>query len=466
MKNVLLSIILAFSALMAQSQDITGAWYGKLNVQGQQLRLVFHIEKSDSGFSATMDSPDQNARGIPVGSVTFENQELELKMPALMAAYKGKFKEGEIDGTFTQGGMSFDMPLTREMAERVVSRRPQEPAGILPYRSEEVKFENAADKVTLAGTLSVPEGEGPFPAVVLISGSGPQNRNSEVFGHKPFLVLSDYLTRNGIAVLRYDDRGTAASGGDFSKATSVEFSRDALAAVAYLKSRKEVSPGQIGLAGHSEGGIIAPLAAVKSKDVAFLVLLAGPGLPGDQILKLQQEMIGKASQVPEKDLREAGELNREAFAIVQSTDDFKAMEEKLHAFFSSRMDGVLGAQKPQGLDTETWIASLVRQLASPWMKFFLSHDPAPVLEQIKRPVLVLIGEKDLQVPADENLKAIGEAFRKGGNSRVTLKKLNGLNHLFQECQTGSPAEYALIEQTFSENAMEEIVGFVRETTRK
>jgi hypothetical protein len=465
MKKVLLTIFLAVSALMVKSQDITGTWHGKLSVQGQELRLVFHINQTESGFSATMDSPDQNARGIPVGSVTFENQELELKLPALMAAYKGMYSEGKIRGTFTQGGMSFDMPLTREMAERALPRRPQEPAGTLPYRSEDVQFENAADKITLAGTLTIPEGTGPFPAVVLISGSGPQNRNSEVFGHKPFLVLSDYLTRNGIAVLRYDDRGTAASGGDFSKATSVEFSRDALAAVAYLKSRKEVAPGKIGLAGHSEGGIIAPLAAVSSTDVAFLVLLAGPGLPGARILKLQQEMIGRVSQVPEKELREAGELNREAFAIVQSTDDIKEMEEKLHDFFSSRMEGIVGAQKPQGMDNNTYITSLVRQLANPWMKFFLSHDPAPVLEQIKSPVLVLIGEKDLQVPADENLKAIGEAFGKGGNTKVTLRKLSGLNHLFQECQTGSPAEYALIEQTFSENAMEEIVRFVRETTR-
>jgi uncharacterized protein len=466
MRNVLVIIFLTWLGFSATAQEITGTWYGILKVPGNEIRLVFHIENKDTGLVATLDSPDQKAFGIPVQSVSFENRELLLKLPALMAEYKGRLEDGVISGTFNQGGMSFDIQLTREMAERSVPRRPQEPVLPYPYIAEDIEFVNEADQVRLAGTLTLPEGAGPFPAVVLISGSGPQNRNSEVFGHKPFLVLSDYLTRNGIAVLRYDDRGIDKSGGDFGSATSVEFSRDAMAAVNYLKSRKEISPRYIGLAGHSEGGLIAPLAAINAPEIAFLVLLAGPGLPGDQIILLQQAMIGRANQVPEGMLQKAGELNRGAFSIVKTAHNYEVMNDSLARYFRNNMDGFLGEQKPANMNEEAYIANLIAQLANPWMRFFLTHDPVPVLEKIKCPVLVLAGEKDLQVPPDENLKAMEDAFNRGGNKQVTLLKMTGLNHLFQESRTGTPAEYAVIEQTFSPKAMDEMVRFIRQYTQK
>ena len=461
MKNTFFTLIILMLAGISYGQEITGAWYGKLSIPGNELRLVFHIEKTDTGLKATMDSPDQNARGIPVSSVSFENMELILGMPALMAEYKGRMNDNAIDGTFSQAGMSFAVRLTREMPERLVKIRPQEPAGELPYRSEDIVFFNSADQLKLAGTITIPAGQGPFPALVLISGSGPQNRNSEVFGHKPFLVLSDYLTRNGIAVLRFDDRGTGASGGDFSSATSVEFSRDALAAVDYLASRPEVNRGRIGLAGHSEGGLIAPMAAVESEKVAFLIILAGPGLPGDKIILKQQQLIGRVNQMGEDELVEAAALNRAAFDIVKSITDLEEIQDSLNRFFNGPQGDFLRKQKPQGMDEASYVASVVRQLANPWMKFFLAHDPAPVLEKVKIPVLSMTGEKDLQVEPDENLKAIGKALDKAGNTDVTLKKLTGLNHLFQECKTGSPAEYAQIEQTFSPSAMEEILNWIK-----
>lgn len=461
MKITFFTLIIVTLAGISYGQEITGTWYGKLSIPGNELRLVFHIEKTDTGLKATMDSPDQNARGIPVSSVSFENMELILGMPALMAEYKGKMKDNAIDGTFSQAGMSFVVRLTREMPERLVQIRPQEPAGALPYRSEDIVFFNSADQLNLAGTITIPAGQGPFPALVLISGSGPQNRNSEVFGHKPFLVLSDYLTRNGIAVLRFDDRGTGGSGGDFSSATSVEFSRDALSAVNYLASRAEIDRGRIGLAGHSEGGLIAPIAAVESEKVAFLIILAGPGLPGDQIILMQQQLIGRVNQMDEQELVEAAALNLAAFNIVKSINDLDEVRDSLNRFFSGPQGDFLRKQKPQGMDEASYVASIVRQLANPWMKFFLTHDPAPVLEKVKVPVLSMTGEKDLQVPPDENLKAIGIALEKARNPDVTLKKLAGLNHLFQECKTGSPAEYAQIEQTFSPSAMEEILNWIK-----
>ncbi|GAA4436138.1 alpha/beta fold hydrolase [Ravibacter arvi] len=460
MKQFLFVTLGLLAAFSAQSQEIAGQWFGSLTVQGVQMRLVFNITQSASGYSATLDSPDQGAKGIPVSSTTYNKPVLKLSADALQLTYTGELKGDSIIGTFRQGGFSLPMNLGRKEVEKKAVSRPQEPSKPYPYRSEDVHFENAKAGVTLAGTLTLPGEEGVFPAVILISGSGPQNRDEELMGHKPFLVLSDYLTRNGIAVLRYDDRGTAGSTGDFKTATSLDFATDVEAALSFLHSRKEINRQKIGLVGHSEGGLIAPLIAQKSGDVSYVVLLAAPGLRGDELLLMQTELIGKSSGVSDAELQKAKELNKKAFAIVTGTPQPDAAKEALAGYFKSNLQG-----RPAGMSEEAYVKAQVDQLTSPWLTFFLRHDPAPVLEQVRCPVLALNGEMDLQVPAGANLEAIRKALEKGGNRNVTARALPGLNHLFQECKTGSPNEYATIEQTFSPAALSAVTTWIQQQTK-
>jgi pimeloyl-ACP methyl ester carboxylesterase len=307
----------------------------------------------------------------------------------------------------------------------------------------------------------MPKKEGLYPAVILISGSGPQNRDEELLGHKPFLVLSDFLTRNGIAVLRFDDRGTALSKGDFKTATSADFATDVEAAVKYLQTRKEINKQQIGLIGHSEGGIIAPMVASRSKDIAFIVLMAGTGIPGADILLLQQELIGKASGISEADLLKAKSINTKAFEMVSKSTNTAQLKIDLTDSLTQLLRGNSSSVKPEGMSESEFIKLQVDQITSPWMKYFILYDPAPTLEKVKCPVLAINGEKDLQVPPKENLSAIKAALIKGGNKKFTAKELPNLNHLFQECKTGAPSEYAAIEQTISPTALLEILSWLQ-----
>ena len=278
---------------------------------------------------------------------------------------------------------------------------------------------------------------------------------------KPFLVLSDFLTKNGIAVLRYDDRGTAASSGDFKTATSVDFASDVEAGVAFLKTRKEINKKKIGLIGHSEGGIIAPMVANSSKDVAFIVLLAGTGIPGDQLLLMQQELIGKVSGMNESDLKQAKAVNVGAYEIIAKNQSAEQLKIELTKYIKKALTEINNSMKPEGINEDDFVKLQVDQMISPWMIFFLKYNPAIALEKVKCPVLAINGEKDLQVPPKENLEAIKKALAKGGNKKVTAIELPGLNHLFQECKTGSPAEYATIEQTFSPTALTEILKWIQ-----
>lgn len=299
MKKLQILFLLILFGASLHSQEITGQWNGLLKVQNTELNLVFHIEKTTNGYQSTMDSPDQGAHGIPVETTSYSEGLLKIKLPNLMIEYVGRLENNQIVGDFKQGGTSFPLNLSREMPKKEIVLRPQEPKAPFPYSSEEILFENPKAQIQLAGTLTLPQQEGKCPAVVLITGSGAQNRDEELFGHKPFLVLADHLTRNGIAVLRYDDRCTAQSEGDFNSATSVDLADDADAAINYLRSRNEIDKKQIGLIGHSEGGLIAPMLAAKSKDIAFIVLLAGPGMKGADLILLQQALLAKAAGIDE-----------------------------------------------------------------------------------------------------------------------------------------------------------------------
>ena len=457
-----LSFLIISSAF---GQDITGQWNGLLKVPGFQIRLVFHINKTDLGLSSTMDSPDQAAFGIPMSSTVFENSKITLKLTDAAIEYTGELKEGKFVGTFTQQGRSMPLDLQREAIEKPVAKRPQEPREPYPYFSEEVAIENPGAGVTLSGTLTLPSKEGQYPVVVLITGSGPQNRDEELMGHKPFLVLADYLTRNGIGVLRYDDRGTAKSTGIFSEATTLDLASDAEAALNYLKTRAGVNKEKIGLLGHSEGGIIAPMIAARSQDVRFIILLAGTGLPGWELLLLQQNLIGKASGISDDILQKNSELNQEIFNIIIRSGDSAKLKTDLANYLKESIHEFPASVKPQGMSDEELVRMLVDQYSSPWMQFFLKYDPATALSQVKCPVLAINGAKDLQVPPKENLGAIEKALRKGKNPSVTLREMPGLNHLFQECKTGSPDEYATIEQTFSPVALDVITKWIQRTLK-
>lgn len=461
MRKAILTLLAGLFSLGLIGQDVTGQWHGILKIQGVQLRLVFDISKTETGFSSTMDSPDQGAKGIPVSATSFENGTLKLEVAEASIKYEGILGSDQIVvGTFKQGGLSLPMNLSKQKTEKEKFVRPQEPIMPYPYYSEDLVFENKTVQINLAGTLTLPKKEGVFPAVVLISGSGPQNRDEALFGHKPFLVLADFLTKSGIAVLRFDDRGTALSKGNFKTATTADFATDVEAAVAYLKTRKEINKKQIGLVGHSEGGVIAPMVASQSKEVAFIVLLAGTGLPGDQILLLQQKLLGKADGISDENLLKNETINRQAFEFVKKSTSTEQLKSDLTTFLKQTLKNN-PTDKPEGMSEEGFIELQVNQIANTWMQYFIKHNPAPVLEKVKCPVLAINGEKDLQVPPKENLEAIKNALAKGGNKKVTIKELPNLNHLFQECQTGAPSEYASIEQTFSPKALSEILSWIQ-----
>jgi hypothetical protein len=285
-------------------------------------------------------------------------------------------------------------------------------------------------------------------------------------GHKPFLVLSDYLTKNGIAVLRFDDRGTAMSKGDFKAATTADFATDVEAAIDYLKTRKEIDKKKIGLIGHSEGGLIAPMVASQSKDVAYIVLLAGTGIPGDQLLLLQQKLVGKASGISDADLQKNEATNRNVFDIVKKSNSNEKLNADLTKYIGQALKENPSAAKPAGMSDDVFVQLQINQITTPWMQYFIKYNPSKALEKVTCPVLALNGEKDLQVPPKENLEAIKKALSKGGNKKATIIELPNLNHLFQECKTGSPTEYATIEQTISPTALVEIVNWLRAQTMK
>lgn len=466
MGKTIFILFAVLTSLTLYAQDITGPWYGILKVQETQLRVVFNIIKTDNGYSSTMDSPDQGTKGTPLTSTSFENSVLKLELPAAKIIYEGTLdKENKITGTYKQDEQSFELNLSREKIEKEKLIRPQEPIQPYPYYTEDVVFENKKAKITLSGTLSLPAKEGNYPVVVMISGSGPQNRNEELLGHKPFLVIADHLTKNGIGVLRFDDRGVGESKGDFKTATSQDFATDVEAAVKYLKTRKEINKKKIGLIGHSEGGIIAPMVVAKSKDVHFIVLLAGTGIPGDQLLLLQQELISRASGISDDTLLIANTINKGAYDIILKSTYTEILRTDLTNYFKQVVIDYPESVKSLGMSVDDLIKLQVMQLTSPWMQYFIKYDPSIILEKVKCPVLAINGSKDLQVPSKINLEAIKKSLEKGDNKNFTTKELPNLNHLFQNCETGSPSEYAIIEETFSPLALDEITIWINKQVK-
>jgi uncharacterized protein len=464
---IIVLILLISIPSFSQQKELTGLWTGKLALPNSlELTIVFNLSKNDSGiYSSTLDSPDQGAMGIPTESTSINGDSILIKIPVIKGHFAGKifYDELKMIGKWNQGGMSLDLILNK--VEKLEGpKRPQEPKEPFSYNSEEVLFENEIDGVVLAGTLTFPKEGNNFSAVVMISGSGGQNRNEELLGHRPFLVISDFLTRNGIAVLRFDDRGIAQSTGDYEKATSEDFVKDVLAAVNFLKDRKEIDKTKIGLIGHSEGGIIAPSAAVKSDDIAFIVLMAGPGISGDSLLYLQGELIQRSMGASEEEILKSIKLQKEIFAIIKSTDDDQKLDSELREKFSEEYAAMTQEEKNKLGDPEVYLKMQISTIASPWFKYFIRYNPEPVLEKVKCPVLAINGENDLQVPPQQNLSAIESALKKGGNKNFETKLLPGLNHLFQTSATGAISEYGKIEETISPVALETMLNWIKKTT--
>jgi len=454
-----LTILIAFTLLSLGlvASEIDGQWNGMLDIYGTKLRIVVHITETDSGLVATLDSPDQGAYDLLADSVSYADSKVNIVLKQLDATYDGTLEGDKINGTLRQAWLELPLEFSREEIAAPVYNRPQTPEEPYPYLSRDVTFDNPEAGITLSGTFTLPSEEGVYPAVVLVSGSGPQDRNEELMNHKPFLVLSDYLTRAGIAVLRYDDRGTADSDGDFSTATTYDLLDDALSAVTWLKAQPQV--GSIGVIGHSEGGIIAPMASVKDEDIDFIVLLAGTGMPSDQLLAKQGELIMRAMGTPEEEIASTLAFNRQVYDMILTTLD----EEQIRAQLDLMIESALADSSrkfAQGLTPEEIKQSMATQLINPWMLNFIRMDPRRTLSWVKVPVLALNGSRDLQVPAMENLGGIAEALLMGGNTSFKTFEYYGLNHLFQFAETGSPSEYGSIEETFNEAVMRDIAEWV------
>lgn len=447
-------------------QEIGGLWQGSLKVTGMELRILFKITKGPQGnYTAKMDSIDQGVKDIPVDQVTVTGTTVRLDAKSIGGLFEGKLNDEatQMEGEWKQGGAS--LPLIMKRVDKAPEvKRPQEPKKPYPYREEEVTYENARAGVKLAGALTLPSSKGPFPAAILITGSGAQDRDETVFGHRPFLVLSDYLTRRGIAVLRVDDRGVGRSTGDMSKATTVDFASDVLAGIKYLKGRQEIDGKKIGLIGHSEGGLIAPLIAAQSRDVSFVVLVAGPGVPGEKILYAQGALITRAVGADEKAVAKERALQKSIFAIVKRERNEKAAEEQLREVFKQTLQGMSEEERKAIGDPEVLIKGQIGMVLSPWFRYFLTYDPAPMLKKVKCPVLAVNGEKDTQVPPRENLAAIQAALKAGHNKDYTTLELKGLNHLLQKCRTGSPTEYGGIEETMNPVALKAIGDWIVKRT--
>lgn len=462
------SLVLGAGPATAQSDHpAVGRWSGTLVAGPQQLEIVYHVSEADDGsLTGTMDVPTQGATGIPLTTVTFEGGTLNMTFAVPGGgAYEGTLDESgdALTGTFTQAGQSFPMNLERQEGAAPALERPQEPTAPFPYDVEEVSFTGGGEgEFALAGTLTLPRGEGPFPAAVLVSGSGPQDRDETLLGHKPFLVLADHLTRQGIAVLRYDDRGVAASGGDFASATTADFADDALAAIEFLSDDARIDADAIGIVGHSEGGVVGPLAASRSAQVDYVVMLAGPGVPGIDVLVEQGRLINEAAGVPPGITEFNGRIQTRMADVARTVDDLEAAAEQMRAVMREEVAALEPDLRElvEGSLTDDAIEQNVSQMNSPWFRFFLHHDPRPALEAVTVPVLALFGERDLQVPPQQSAQAVEDAL--GGNADAVIQVLPGLNHLFQEAETGSPSEYQQIEQTMSPAALDRVGAWIVE----
>lgn len=429
--------------------DISGDWHGVL--QGPGLQIIVHLQAGEDGkLTGSIDSIDQGAKGLPLADISATDTALSFTLPKAASRYDARWDAASQSwtGHWSQGGATLVLNLNRTpFAAAAAPARPQVPQKPYPYVEKDVRFTDGA--VKLAGTLTIPQGKGPFPAVVLIAGSGANTRDETVFNHPIFLVLADHLTRHGIAVLRFDKRGVGASGGQYATALTQNFAEDAAAAFAFLKTEPAIDARHIGLIGHSEGGLIAPMVAARDPSVAFIVLLAGPGVPGDALPRLQLHTLNAAAGIHGEMLKQSDAVAELMIAQAKSATDLpQAQSDALRTAAAQGMNPQLAQQ-------------YAAMLFTPWFRSFMQLDPAIALSQVHCPVLALNGAKDMQVAAAQNLPAIRAALK--GNAKADIREMPDLNHLFQTVGTGAPAEYGKIEETFAPAALQTITDWIKKT---
>ena len=458
---IVIVLVLGISASYAEDRA-TGHWEGHIEIPGQPIAVKVNLAIDESDWNGTIDIPAQGAKGLPLSGIHVAEADEGMRVTFSIRGvpgnptFDGTLQDGVINGTFSQGGVTFGFRLSREIVSGPV--RPQEPKPPFPYQIEEVKFQNGP--INLAGTLTLPPGNGPFPAVLLISGSGLQDRDETVFGHKPFWVLADHLSRAGIAVLRVDDPGIGKSTPHPEPPTTADFATDVEAGVTFLKRDDRI--GTVGLIGHSEGGIIAAIVASRRDDIGFVVLMAGPGVPGAELLFKQNERIFDGMGIVGERKETLLTLLDRLFTTLTSDMTEDEMRQQVDEIVRKQFEinGIPPAQQD-----ETQVQAAVEQVLNPWMRYFLAFDPRPALEATRVPVLALNGELDVQVDAEQNLTAIDAALEKGGNHNVTLHRLPKHNHLFQRAKTGLVNEYAVIEETLSPEVLDLIRDWIVSVTQ-
>jgi pimeloyl-ACP methyl ester carboxylesterase len=432
----------------AQQPAFTGRWEGTILINGQSVTIVVAVTDSTEGLKGTIDVPQQNAKGLPLLNVRYTAPKVHFELQGTigLATFDGELNADRVTGTLEQPGVKGTFELKRATASQV----PAPPPEPVPYLEEEVKIQNGP--ITLAGTLTLPPSGGPFPAAVMITGSGAQNRDEELVGFKPFRVIADHLTRQGIAVLRCDDRGIGGSSGTVADSTSADFAGDVIAEVQFLKGHTGIDKAHIGVLGHSEGGLVGPLAASQSKDIAFVIMMSGPALTGEKILLAQGELIGRASGKPEADIKKNVEIQHLMFAAVRTGTGWDAVADAIRAETRVMIDRLPEERRKAipNLDAviEAQVTQELTRVRAPWFKYFLDYDPAPALEKARVPLLAVFGELDLQVPTEANRVALEAALKKGGNRDYTIKVFPKANHLYQEANTGNATEYATLKKEF------------------
>jgi pimeloyl-ACP methyl ester carboxylesterase len=459
--RALVFVVVAISVVVVcacghRDESISGIWQGTLKFPGLELRIAFRLSIAPDGtLRANMLRPDENEIEIPASAAVFEYPDLQLEFASVNGSFEGKVKEGVIEGQWKQGRRVQPLIL-KQVSEIAKPARPQTPAPPYPYNQQEVTFAGGGVNVKLAGTITLPRENHPCPTAILIPGAGAHDRDYTILGHRPFLVISDYLTRRGIAVLRYDERGVGASEGDRSQATSEDYAQDVMAGIDFLRTRKEIDPRLIGLIGHSEGGTIASLAAAKLPDVAYIIMMGSPGLPGEEYNYQYEESMSRALGLSEEAIAAKRVFQERVLDIVLHEEDYSTAEKEIAKIYEE-----FDPQMPEG---RKMIA--VKRLLSPWFRFSITHDPGATLMTIRCPVLAIIGEKDVHVPPEGNIEALRRALETGGNKDYRVEELPGLNHFLQTAETGSPVEYGKIKETISPVVLELIGNWILEHTRK
>ena len=472
LRNLLELMLVASDNSATEPKDaLRGVWQGTMQTKIGPLEVYFEIESAAATpYLAKLTIPAQKVRSMPVQEVRFTAPDLVLDMSSFGIVFEGKMAADaeSIAGVFKAGPDAMDLILRRSAAGVPEMGRPQDPKKPYPYEEVEVRVPNREAGINLSGTLTIPAGPGPFPAVALVSGSGPQDRDSTIAGHRPFLVWADALTRRGIAVLRCDDRGAGKSEGDFHRATTADFASDAQAAWEFLKSQPRIDGRGIGFIGHSEGGLIAPMAAARNPEVAFLVLLAGTGIRGDRLLLMQLEDSALSRGAGPEAVRKEALMNERLLQAIKDHDNDQEAEADFKRTIAESLAGMTEAEKKELKASESSVLSDWKELAAdyPWARFIASYDPATALRKVRCPVLALTGDKDTQVRADINLAEIERALKEAGNTRYEIKKLPGLNHLFQTAQTGHPREYAKIDETISPEVLKLVADWILGTVSK